>query len=1276
MTNLLQRVHLLHFIYVIFFTVLFVPAFASAATYYVSTTGNDSNTGTQASPWKTVAKACSTVAAAGDTIHIGTGTFTESGQCILAKGVNLEGEGKTATIIKSTITGTWSTYMELVSPAGTNGNQSISNFTLNGQTNTTGNASGTWFGIWVMGRSNVSIHDVKFMNFFNSAALFAGHDTTNPTTWAGPFATGNSFYNNEGTNCAGIIPEAGWSGSGCLLIGGQDGMDIHHNNLNTTARPIERNGWPIKYWDNGFLKGVKIHDNTLTKSPFHSTQPFSPPNWDFAVELFNVQGMEFNNNYVQGSVDINYIYKGTYPYGLWAHHNTLDHNPGNFTHFESGFVFEYKAERVIVENNTINNKSAGISFNTRTPNNTGGYTFPCGTGGCSANIDNVIRNNIFSNIYSSGGNSAGITVISEQGDDPYINNMQIYNNTFVAKSGQPANFGLDFTSQPNGNVNGLHIRNNIFQGFSVASIANQAAQTQSNVVITHNDTWNTPAPTFAGSGVTMNNNLAVNPSFVSTSDFHLQSNSPVIDKGINVGLPYNGAAPDMGAYETGGTGTNQPPTANAGPDQTITLPTNSVTLNGSGTDPDGTITAYAWTKVSTLAATITTPASATTTVTGLVQGVHTFQLRVTDNNGATGTDTVQITVNQGGDTTPPVISNIVASGITTTGATITWTTNEPSDTQVKYGLTTTYSSSTTLNTSMVTAHTAALSGLSPGTLYHYQVLSKDAAGNLAVSVDKTFTTATPSNLPPTANAGPDQSITLPISSVTLNGSGTDPDGIIASYLWTQAAPTTPLATIVSPNSASTQITGLAQGTYVFWLKVTDNNGATATDQVTVTVNPAVIVATSYTFTGPTTGAAGATSSNFTLTPNGPYTGTITVAISGAGLNTSVVKTFTNSSAPQTFTITPSTSGTVTLTPTNSGGLTNPVARTYIVATASNLPPTANAGPDQTITLPNNSVTLSGSGTDPDGTIVAYQWSKIQGPTGGTITSPTSAQTLVTVLTQGIYVFQLKVTDNAGATATDNVQITVNPVQTNPGIYATWNPLDKGAKVTLSNNNLTASYGGGKGTVRSTIGKLSGKWYWEVKLTNAGNQFIGVANPSASLTNTLGFDTKGWSIVVDDGARFNGGNQGLWGPSFVTGDVVGVALDIDGKKINLYKNGSYLGTMFTNLSGTMYAAWGGEYSGSGTANFGATSFSYGVPAGYNPGLYGASAPTIGVGSRVETTAKVNVRSGPGTGYSSYGTQLKGADGTVIEGPSGSGPWWKVNFDTGVDGWVKATYLKLL
>jgi len=93
------------------------------------------------------------------------------------------------------------------------------------------------------------------------------------------------------------------------------------------------------------------------------------------------------------------------------------------------------------------------------------------------------------------------------------------------------------------------------------------------------------------------------------------------------------------------------------------------------------------------------------------------------------------------------------------------------------------------------------------------------------------------NQSPTATAGADQSITLPTSQVTVNGSSSsDPDGTISSYLWTKVSgPST--YTITSANSASTTITGLVAGTYVFRLTVTDNDSATDTDDITITVNP-------------------------------------------------------------------------------------------------------------------------------------------------------------------------------------------------------------------------------------------------------------------------------------------------------------------------------------------------------------------------------------------------------------------------------------------------------
>ena len=137
------------------------------------------------------------------------------------------------------------------------------------------------------------------------------------------------------------------------------------------------------------------------------------------------------------------------------------------------------------------------------------------------------------------------------------------------------------------------------------------------------------------------------------------------------------------------------------------------------------------------------------------------------------------------DTTAPVISNVAAGGITTSSATITWNTNENSDSQVEYGTTPAYGQSTTLNPAPVTAHSQGLFGLTSGTLYHYRVKSRDAAGNLAVSGDFTFTTAPPlDTTPPTVisytppagannvNADANVNVTFsePMDAATVNGS--------------------------------------------------------------------------------------------------------------------------------------------------------------------------------------------------------------------------------------------------------------------------------------------------------------------------------------------------------------------------------------------------------------------------------------------------------------------------------------------------------------------------
>jgi hypothetical protein len=95
-------------------------------------------------------------------------------------------------------------------------------------------------------------------------------------------------------------------------------------------------------------------------------------------------------------------------------------------------------------------------------------------------------------------------------------------------------------------------------------------------------------------------------------------------------------------------------------------------------------------------------------------------------------------------TTPgaaPVLRDSAASGITDTTATITWTTDQPSASQVAYGVTSKYGKLSAYNPTLVTSHTVNLSGLKPGTIYHYAASSTNSAGVQKSSADFTFPTA-------------------------------------------------------------------------------------------------------------------------------------------------------------------------------------------------------------------------------------------------------------------------------------------------------------------------------------------------------------------------------------------------------------------------------------------------------------------------------------------------------------------------------------------------------
>ena len=90
------------------------------------------------------------------------------------------------------------------------------------------------------------------------------------------------------------------------------------------------------------------------------------------------------------------------------------------------------------------------------------------------------------------------------------------------------------------------------------------------------------------------------------------------------------------------------------------------------------------------------------------------------------------------------------------------------------------------------------------------------------------------NIKPIAHAGKDQTITIPIDSAILSGSGTDADGTVVGYSWKQISGPS-ASKILFPNLSATLTNNLVSGTYEYELTVTDNMGATGRDIVIIVV---------------------------------------------------------------------------------------------------------------------------------------------------------------------------------------------------------------------------------------------------------------------------------------------------------------------------------------------------------------------------------------------------------------------------------------------------------
>jgi hypothetical protein len=582
---------------------------AWATDYYVTTGGNDSTgDGSVGTPWLTLAKACTTVAAGGGhTINVGAGTFSETVQCELKTNVNIVGAGEESTTISAGAAFSDS-LIKATSAEGTNGNQSISGITFDGNTHL------GQIGVWIRGRSNVSIHDCTFTGWLYSGATVQGRETiagAPPTI----YATGNTFYNNtltdtatyaytviasgassatkgatytspNGTILTVLITVSGGTvfrmhkgsstsidasgnltktsgtgdatiaysstyetgGYGSLRFGGQDGMLIYNNTATQSGSGLTGCGYIFKYFDNGYIKNVKIYGNNIEKISSNNNT------YNFSIEFWYPQGgVEVYDNTIIGTIDIgNARAVGNIDYALKIRNNTLGPATQQALSY-LGVEVEDSSSDVIITRNLIRNTNRALYFVAADSSNT--Y------------IRRVwFTNNIIDGVGYDGAtdptsHGAGTLFLSKDSTNDF-DSIYILNNTFYGRYND-ALIGVGVHGS--GAMSNIYVQNNVIQGFSTAPVYSnmqKAGSTIDGLYIQNNVMYgNGNSNAYLATGITptnlTNSGHSTSDPLLDTDTWDLGTGSPALGFGIKtlgVHTDYNGkvrsAVNDAGAVQT------------------------------------------------------------------------------------------------------------------------------------------------------------------------------------------------------------------------------------------------------------------------------------------------------------------------------------------------------------------------------------------------------------------------------------------------------------------------------------------------------------------------------------------------------------------------------------------------------------------------------------------------------------------------------------------------------------------------------------------------------
>ncbi|WP_153798405.1 PKD domain-containing protein [Foetidibacter luteolus] len=389
----------------------------------------------------------------------------------------------------------------------------------------------------------------------------------------------------------------------------------------------------------------------------------------------------------------------------------------------------------------------------------------------------------------------------------------------------------------------------------------------------------------------------------------------------------------------------------------------------------------------------------------------------------------------------------------------------------------------------------------------------------STKVESVFTSSAPAptNEAPVAAISGNSSTTLPVDSVVLSGTGSkDNDGSIKSYSWKCTAGTSGYA-LSGATSSSLKVSKLSAGSYTFQLTVTDDKGAsgTATKSVTVTASqnnaPKAVINGVNSITLPTDsiefdgGASYDTDGSIKTYRWDRVSGPANHTVKGSGISKFKITYLSEGSYVYQLKVTD-----------DKGAMDSTTISFVVNAKPINVAPKAVVNGPSAITLPTDSIQFDGSSSyDVDGTVSAYRWDKVSGPSGQIVKGSNISKYKITNLKAGNHVYKLKVTDNNGLTDSTIFSFTVNEAAaaTSSAVSAS-NDLPtaivKGAKnITLPENSLTldgSSSTDADGSIKS--------YYWMFISGPGGYAYTNPYSSKITISN-LAPGTRTWQLTVTD-----------------------------------------------------------------------------------------------------------------------------------------------------------------